>query len=199
MHVTQIQSIVGQVLASRHIQQTLCIICALVRNFANLHNCISMFYELWLEQVPGCTTHTNTHGSSTYSLVWGSLMLTPIIFVTVKNRKLRKLLYGNNKTSQYFMWTHPPRNVFPAQQGTNDSAYLTHPNHQTWQLSSLLIQLVWNWNMGEEFVLWPWVSSTHLEVMTSSLTTILRQHSITHLWTGRKCVVHWFYFAYTVS
>ena len=45
--------------------------------------------------------------------------------------------------------------------------------------------------MGKELVLLPQVSSTHLEVMTSSLTTILRQHSITHLWTDKKCVVHW--------
>ena len=87
---------------------------------------------------------------------------------------------------------HSPQNVSPAQQWTDDGTYSIHPNHHTKQPSSLLLLLVWKRNMEEKVVLWPRVSSTHLEVMTSFLTTILRQHSITHLWTGRKCVVHWY-------
>ena len=78
------------------------------------------------------------------------------------------------------MWScaHSPQNVSPAQQWTDHWTRPIHHNHHTWQPSSLLLLLVWNRKMGEELVLWPWVNSTYLEVKTSSLTTILRQHIV---------------------
>ena len=115
----RMQSIEGQALVSCHTWQTLHTIWALINlvwNFVNSHNiglgsqCVK---NDELEQVTECMTHTDTHESSTNSLVWGSLTLTQIIFVTVKVRIKSCVHYfkGNNKTSQYFMWTHSPQNV----------------------------------------------------------------------------------------
>ena len=52
-----------------------------------------MYYEL--EQVPECTTHIDTHESSTNSLVLGSLRLIPIIEKVGEKRRDKAL--KNNK------------------------------------------------------------------------------------------------------